>query len=579
MFRIRRVYDDITPANQDAIAEVLAILKEQFPLLSRRDLKKLPEQLRNPLKYQFRAILFVAEGSKGKIDGFALLFHAPSLNFCYLDYLSAAKQMTGGGIGGALYERVREEALDLGTIGLFFECLPDNPNLSRDPVIRKQNIARLRFYERYGATPIINTAYETPLRPGDDNPPYLVYDDLGQDIELSNEQAKEIIRAILERKYKGIVPKDYVEMVVDSVKDDPVRLRKPRYVRKPSIPVPRITPIDKRIRLVINDRHGIHHVEERGYVESPVRIDAIMEELNKVDLFQRIPVRHYSEKNITAVHDYGFVEYISNVCSKLDEGTAIYPYVFPVRNRARPPKDLPIRAGYYCIDTFTPLTGNAYLAAKRAVDSAITAAKQLLQGYRIAYALVRPPGHHAEPANFGGFCYFNSAAVAANILSRYGKVTMLDVDYHHGNGQQEIFYERDDVLTISIHGHPSFAYPYFSGFRGEKGKGAGRGFNVNYPLPEIIKNERYHQTVAEALRRIKRYKPNFVVIPLGLDTAKEDPTGTWTLEAYDFESIGNAIGSLQRPTLVVQEGGYDTRVLGTNALHFFKGLWSAAYSR
>lgn len=579
MFRIRRVYDDITPANQDAIAEVLAILKEQFPLLSRRDLKKLPEQLRNPLKYQFRAILFVAEGAKGKIDGFALLFHAPSLNFCYLDYLSAAKQMTGGGIGGALYERVREEALDLETIGLFFECLPDNPNLSRDPVIRKQNVARLRFYERYGATPIIGTAYETPLKPGDDNPPYLVYDNLGQDIDLSNDQTREIMRAILERKYKGVVPKDYVEMVVDSVKDDPVRLRKPKYVRKPSIPIPRETPVDKRIRLVVNDRHGIHHVEERGYVESPVRIDAIMEELNKVDLFQRIPVRHYSEINITAVHDWGFVEYLSNVCSKLDEGTAIYPYVFPMRNRARPPKDLPIRAGYYCIDTFTPLTGNAYLAAKRAVDSAITAAKQLLQGYRLAYALIRPPGHHAEPASFGGFCYFNSAAVAANILSKYGKVAMLDIDYHHGNGQQEIFYERDDVLTVSIHGHPSFAYPYFSGFRGEKGKGTGRGFNINYPLPEIIKNEKYHQTVAEALQRIRRFKPAFIVVPLGLDTAKEDPTGTWTLEAYDFEAIGNAIGSLRRPTLVVQEGGYDTRVLGTNALHFFKGLWSAAYSR
>lgn len=579
MFRIRRVYDDITPANQDAIAEVLDILRAQFPMLSRRDIAKLPDQLRNPLKYQFRAILFVAEGAKGKIDGFALLFHAPSLKFCYLDYLSAARQMTGGGIGGALYERVREEALDLETVGLFFECLPDDQKLSRNPEVRKQNAARLRFYERYGAMPIINTAYETPLKPGDDNPPYLVYDDLGQDMELDNSRAKAIVRAILERKYKGIVPGDYVEMVVESFRDDPVSLRKPKYVKKPSVPISRATPQDRRIRLVINDRHYIHHVEERGYVESPVRIDAILEELNKTDLFQRVPVRHYSEDHIRAVHDHGFVDYLWKVCSKLDEGTAIYPYVFPVRNRARPPKDLPIRAGYYCIDTFTPLTGNAYLAAKRAVDSTITAAKQLLQGYRLAYALVRPPGHHAEPATFGGFCYFNSAAVAAHLLSSYGKVAMLDIDYHHGNGQQEIFYERSDVLTVSIHGHPGFAYPYFSGFAGEKGRGSGKGFNVNFPLPEIIGNEKYHQTLDEAVKRVKRFRPRYLVVPLGLDTAKEDPTGSWSLEAIDFESIGSSIGSLRLPTLVVQEGGYDTRVLGTNALHFFRGLWSAACSR
>ncbi|MBN2239223.1 MAG: histone deacetylase family protein [Dehalococcoidales bacterium] len=579
MFRIRRVYDDITPANQDAIAEVVHILKEQFPGLTRREIAKLPEQLRDPLKYQFRAILFVAEGAKGKIDGFALLFHAPSLNFCYLDYLSAAKQMTGGGIGGALYERVREEALDLESVGIFFECLPDDPKLSRNPEIRKQNSARLRFYERYGARPIIRTAYETPIRPDADNPPYLVFDDLGQGIELENSQAKEIVRAILERKYKHVVTKKYVELVVESIKDDPIRIRKPRYIKKPSLPVNRTVPIDRRIRLVINDKHGIHHVEERGYVESPVRIDAIMEEITRTEIFQRVPVRHYSEDNILRVHEYGFVDYLWKVCSNLDEGTAIYPYVFPVRNRARPPKDLPIRAGYYCIDTFTPLTGNAYLAAKRAVDSAITAAKQLLLGYRIAYALIRPPGHHAEASCFGGFCYFNSSAVAANLLSDYGKVAMLDIDYHHGNGQQEIFYQRDDILTVSIHGHPSFAYPYFSGFRGEKGKGKGKGFNINYPLPETISNETYHKVLAEAISRIRRFRPRYLVIPLGLDTAREDPTGSWTLESADFEAIGKAIGTLRIPTLVVQEGGYDTRVLGLNAVSFLRGLWSVLYNR
>jgi acetoin utilization deacetylase AcuC-like enzyme/GNAT superfamily N-acetyltransferase len=579
MFRIRRVYDDITPANQDAIAQVQEILRAQFPLLSRWDIKKLPEQLRNPMKYRFRSILFVAEGIRGHINGFALLFHEPALKFCYLDYISAGPQKTGGGIGGALYERLREEALDLETIGIFFECLPDDPKLSRIPEIRRQNAARLRFYERYGARPVANTAYETPLRPGEDNPPYLVYDDLAQGITLPRDTAREIVRAILERKYRGIVPPEYVEMVVESFKDDPVLLRKPKYIKKPPLPISHTTRSDRRIRLVINDRHYIHHVEERGYVESPVRIDAILEELNKTDLFQRVPVRHYSEKHIKAVHDHGFVDYLWRVCTRLDEDTAIYPYVFPVRNRTRPPKDLPIRVGYYCIDTFTPLTGNAYLAAKRAVDCAITTAKELLEGYRLAYALVRPPGHHAEPSTFGGFCYFNNASVAANLLSNYGKVAMLDVDYHHGNGSQEIFYERSDVLTISIHGHPRFTYPYFSGFRGEKGRGAGRGFNVNMPLPENIDGETHRQALREALKRIKRFRPRYLIVPLGLDTAREDPTGSWTLEAPDFEEMGTMIGSLHYPTLVVQEGGYDTRVLGINARSFLTGLWTGAYLR
>lgn len=578
MFRIRRVYDDITPANKDAITEVQNILRAQFPRLLRRTVAKLPEQLRNPMKYRFRSILFVAEGVKGHIDGFALLFHGPALKFCYLDYISAAQKKMGGGIGGALYERVREEALELNTVGLFFECLPDAPRLSRNSEVRNVNAARLRFYERYGARPIVNTRYETPVKPGDDNPPYLVYDDLGQEIDLSRNIAQEIVRAILERKYKDVCPPEYIDMVVDSFQDDPVRLRKPKYVEKATrAPVKRSVPVDERIALVINDKHGIHHVEERGYVESPVRIDSILEELNKTQLFQKVPVRHFSEKHIMAVHKPAFVDYLREVCKNLEPGTSVYPYVFPIRNRARPPKDLPIRAGYYCIDTFTPINGNAYLAAKRAVDCTLTTAKQILEGYHLAYALVRPPGHHAEPSSFGGFCYFNSTAVAAEYLSDYGKIAILDIDYHHGNGQQEIFYERSNVLTMSIHGHPGIAYPYFSGFVGEKGRGAGRGYNINIPLPENVDGEFYRKVLRDALRRIKRFGPRFLVIALGLDTAKEDPTGSWSLVAKDFEGIGKMIGELRFPTLVVQEGGYDTRVLGINARHFLTGLWSGSY--
>jgi acetoin utilization deacetylase AcuC-like enzyme/GNAT superfamily N-acetyltransferase len=578
VFRIRRVYDDITPANKEAIEQVQEILHTQFPLISKRDVSKLPEQLRNPLKYRFRSILFVAEGTKGHIIGFALLYHAPILRFCYLDYISAAERRTGGGIGGALYERVREEALDLNSVGLFFECLPDDPALSRNPEVRKQNAARLRFYERYGARPIINTRYETPLKTGDDNPPYLVYDDLGQREGLSRDDAREIVRAILERKYKGVCPPDYVEMVVESFRDDPIRLREPKYIKTAPLPPRSAVAVDKQIVLVINDRHLIHHVEELGYVESPVRIDTITNELDKTGLFNKIAPRHFSERNIKTVHDAKFVDYFKKVCANLGPGESIYPYVFPIRNVARPPKELPIRAGYYCIDTFTPINGNAFLAAKRAVDCALTTAEKILEGYRLTYALVRPPGHHAERRAFGGFCYFNSAAIAAQHLSAYGKVCILDIDYHHGNGAQNIFYKRADVLTISLHGQPRFAYPYFSGFVDEKGEGAGKGYNVNIPLPEDLDGERYRQALGEALKRVERFRPQFLIVALGLDTAKEDPTGSWSLEAEDFEAVGKMIGSLRLPTLVVQEGGYDTRVLGINARRFFSGLWESYYS-
>jgi acetoin utilization deacetylase AcuC-like enzyme len=366
--------------------------------------------------------------------------------------------------------------------------------------------------------------------------------------------------------------------VVESFQDDPVRLREPKYIKKAPLPPRRVIPVDKQIVLVINDRHLIHHVEELGYVESPVRIGTILKELNKTGLFNKVAPHHFSERYIKTVHDGQFVDYFKKVCAGLAPGQSVYPYVFPIRNIARPPKELPVRAGYYCIDTFTPINGNAFLAAKRAVDCALTAAEQILEGYRLAYALVRPPGHHAERHSFGGFCYFNSAAIAAQYLSAYGRVAILDIDYHHGNGAQNIFYQRPDVLTISLHGHPSFAYPYFSGFADEKGAGAGKGFNINIPLPENVDGGRYCQVLSEAVRRIPRFRPQFLIVPLGLDTAREDPTGSWSLEADDFEAVGKIIGALRLPTLVVQEGGYDTRVLGTNARRFFTGLWAGYYS-
>jgi acetoin utilization deacetylase AcuC-like enzyme/GNAT superfamily N-acetyltransferase len=578
MFRIRRVYDTTLALDRDAIAEAQEILRRQFGALPEREIANLPKKLANPLKYRFRTILFVADDMRHKVKGFALLNHAPDLNFCHLDFISVRPGSTAGGIGGALYERVREEARFLQEIGIFMECLPDDALLCRDPSLLRQNRARLRFYERYGARPVINTAYETPLKPEDDCPPYLVFDDLGSGQPLCRETARRIVHAILTRKYGKACPPGYIDMVVDSFRDDPVRLRPPRPVRsEPVLAGSRpVMSLEKRIALVVNEGHDIHHVRDRGYVEAPVRIPSILKGIEPTGLFDRMPARRFPERHIRKVHDHRFVTYLKRMCSLIEPGRSLYPYVFPIRNATRPPKDLPVRAGYYCIDTFTPLNRNVYNAARGAVDCALTAASQLLTGYRLAYALVRPPGHHAESRVFGGFCYFNSGAVAADFLSRHGRVAVLDIDYHHGNGTQEIFYSRADVLTLSIHGHPSFAYPYFSGFSEEQGEGEGLGCNRNYPQPEELDGQGYRRILKRALNRVKKFRPRFLVIALGLDPAKGDPTGTWSLTPEDFEENGRLIGMLRLPTVVVQEGGYRTGSLGNNARRFFTGLWNGA---
>jgi acetoin utilization deacetylase AcuC-like enzyme/GNAT superfamily N-acetyltransferase len=573
MFRIRRIFDDTLAIDQKVIAQVQAILRQQFYLLPEADVQKLPELLRNPLKHAFRAVLFVADDSRGTVEGFALLLHAPSLNFSFLDFLSAAPGTMGRGIGGALYERVREESVHLGVVGVFFECLPDTAADCAGADILKDNQRRLRFYERFGARPIINTRYETPLKSEDRCPPYLVYDDLGRGRPLRRAEARVIVRAILERKYGKACPPGYIDMVVDSFRDDPVELRKPKYgVAPESVPIQPSASLDRKVRLLVSSHHEIHHIKERGYLESPVRIATILKQIETTGLFHRVAANVFPDSLVHQVHDPEFVRYLKTVCRSLKPGEAVYPYVFPIRNVARPPLDMALRAGYYCIDTFTPLTANVYEAARHAADCALTAAHALLVGNRAAYALVRPPGHHAERRTFGGFCYLNSASLAAHYLSDAGRIAILDVDYHHGNGHQNIFYSRSDVLTISIHGHPRFAFPYFSGFEDERGQDAGEGFNVNYPLGESVDGAAYRAVLEKALARIERFRPGFLVAAVGFDPAKADPTGSWSLTAKDFETVGEMIGRLGHPTLVVQEGGYNHRNLGVNARHFFVGL-------
>ena len=382
------------------------------------------------------------------------------------------------------------------------------------------------------------------------------------------------MRIILKRKYGHIVPPDYIERVVESVIENPVRLRDPRYHTAES-PTQHKDHRVKAFALVSGDLHTIHHVKDRGYVERPARVGALEQALQPTGLFDPIKPRHYGEDHLRHVHAGDFVTYLKVVCEKLSDKGPVYPYVFPIRRPERRPKELAVRAGYYCIDTFTPLDRNAYQAARQAVDIALTGAEEMLHGRRVAYSLCRPPGHHAERRTFGGFCYFNNAAIAAHYLSAQGKVAMLDIDYHHGNGAQDIFYERSDVLTISIHGHPNHSYPYFSGFSDEIGQGSGAGFNVNFPLPENTDETLYLQTLDKALKQIVRFAPTFLVVCIGFDTMKGDPTGSFVLTATSLRQIGQRIGDLRLPTLVVQEGGYSLRNLRRGAPAFFHGMAKA----
>jgi len=571
LFRTRRIYDSRTQTNVSAIEQALAILRSHFaPMSSTGDID-LGGIVDNPRRHGYRHILLVAESRKREVIGAALVSIEERLRFAYLDYIASKRGTISGGVGTALYERVREEALAHETRGLFLECTPDTLSGGQ----QKQNKSRLRFYERFGARPIENTLFDEAR--SDNSSWFLVYDSLGISRKLKQRFIRTVARAILERKNASTCSPEYVDRIVASFKDDPVQLREPHYVSEPSSPpLPKKISVDKRIPLIVNDKHQIHHVRDKGYEESPVRIGSILKTLLKSELFVETPPKHFPDKHVKAVHDEQYLGYLKRVCEDLS-GQAFYPEVFPIRNATRPPKPVAAQAGYFCIDTFTPLDKNAYLAARRAVDCALTASEHLLSGGRLSYALVRPPGHHAERAVFGGFCYLNSSAVAAHYLSEHSKVAILDIDYHHGNGQQDIFYDRRDVFTVSIHSSPELDYPYFSGFADEKGEGRGIGFDLNYPLKQGIDGESYRKTLKRALAEIKKFQPGYLVLALGFDTARGDPTGTWLLTQKDFAENGQLIGALDIPTVVVQEGGYRNRSLGSNASHFFRGLWKGHY--
>jgi acetoin utilization deacetylase AcuC-like enzyme len=289
-----------------------------------------------------------------------------------------------------------------------------------------------------------------------------------------------------------------------------------------------------------------------------------------------VETREYDVAFIKAVHDDRMVEHIRS-CRELDDGEAVYPHIFPYR-RDSPHLETDMRsAGYFCFDVGTSVTRNTFTSAKAAVDVALDGAHRLLAGeQRAVFALCRPPGHHADHAAYGGYCYFNNAAVASHVLAEHGKVAVLDLDFHHGNGTQGIFYLVSNVLYVSLHGDPRWSYPYFTGFEEERGAHLGEGFNVNIPLPRDVQMTAYREYLDLATRRIDDFSPAYLVVSMGFDTFEKDPLGELRLLSNDYAGIGRLLSDLGPPVLACLEGGYDMDDLGVNAVRFLEGLYDIA---
>jgi acetoin utilization deacetylase AcuC-like enzyme len=242
-------------------------------------------------------------------------------------------------------------------------------------------------------------------------------------------------------------------------------------------------------------------------------------------------------------------------------------------NPAAEPTDLMGRLGWWCFDTGTPVLAATYVAALAAVDVALTAADIVLGGEPIAYGLCRPPGHHAAHAVFGGFCYFNNAAIAAHAVAEQTRqrVAVLDLDYHHGNGTQQIFYAREEVLYVSLHADPRHAYPYFSGHACETGTGPGLGTTLNLPLRAGTTDTEYLAALDQALDAVIQYRPSVTIVSLGIDTYVHDPLGDFALTTAVYAECGKRVAAAAPRLIVLQEGGYYLPDLGTNVREFLLG--------
>jgi acetoin utilization deacetylase AcuC-like enzyme len=337
---------------------------------------------------------------------------------------------------------------------------------------------------------------------------------------------------------------------------------------------------------IYSDDHRLHHGAAEFYrgrlvpcFEMPARADQVLDAVRSAGLGAVVAPDRFDRAALTRVHtdDYiAFLERAWDEWSALGETGDALPYAWPAAGLRRdtPPQHIDGKLGFYAIDAAVPITAGTWTAARSSADCALTGARHLAGGGASAFALCRPPGHHAGARAMGGFCYLNNAAIGAQYLRDHGaaRVAVLDVDYHHGNGTQTIFYDRGDVLFASLHGDPMVEYPFFLGHADECGAGAGLGANRNFPLPWGTTGDEYLAALDAAIADIRAFAPDSLVVSLGVDTFVDDPISHFRLVAADFTTIGRRIATLGVPTLFVLEGGYAVADIGGNVAAVLTGF-------
>ncbi len=312
--------------------------------------------------------------------------------------------------------------------------------------------------------------------------------------------------------------------------------------------------------------------------EKPARAEIILDRVREVRLGQVVGPKDFGRAPLERVHAHNFLRFMETAWDAWLAAHGDFdalPLIWPTRGlRQIEPEAIDGKLSYFSLDAGTPITAGTWRAITAAANVALTGRELIAGGERAVFSLCRPPGHHASRDVYGGYCFLNNAAIAAQAFldEGAGRVAVLDIDYHHGNGTQAIFYHRADVLFASLHGHPAQEFPYFLGYETETGAGPGEGFNANYPPRWGTGFDLWSEALEQACGRIATFAPDALVVSLGVDTFERDPISQFRLKSADYLAVGARIAALGRPTLFVMEGGYAVAEIGLNAVNALLGF-------